>query len=304
MLTFFFWNMGGEGHKRSPDEVKTEAAREQRLLAVLRNVAEARDADVVMLAECPVPAARVWDELNRGTTRPRSMWFRDTDSTSLCDRVLIFPRFPGRFLTKRSEGARYTGRHLKLPDPRPSVNLFVVHFGSKRNKSEASQTLAAPVFSQTVRELEKKSKHDRTILVGDFNMNPFEDGVVGAEGLNAAMTRHVVEKESRVVDGKPYPFFYNPMWSFFGDSTHAEHPPSSSTHEPPGTCYYPAGESRWHYWNIFDQVLLRPSLLPYFNNSDLEIVTGDGETRLIDGNGLPARDALSDHLPILFRLNV
>ncbi len=304
MLTFFFWNMGGEGHKRSPDEVKTEAAREQRLLAVLRNVAESRDVDVVMLAECPVSAARVLEELNRGSTRPQSMWFRDTDATSMCERVLIFPRFPARFLTKRSEGARYTGRLLKLPDPRPSLNLFVVHFGSKQHKSEASQTLAAPVFSQTVRELEKKSKHDRTILVGDFNMNPFEDGIVGAEGLNAAMTRHVVQKESRTVDGKPYPFFYNPMWSFFGDSTHAAHPPSSPAHEPPGTCYYPAGESRWHYWNIFDQVLLRPSLLPYFNNSDLEIVTGDGETRLIDGNGLPARVTLSDHLPILFRLNV
>jgi hypothetical protein len=304
MLTFFFWNMGGEGHKRTPDEVKAQAERERRLLAALRNVAEKRDVDVVMLAECPVPAARVLEELNRGSTRPRSMWFRDTDDTSLCDRVLVFPRFSSRILRKRSEGPRYTGRLVKLPDPRPSLNLFVVHFGSKRHRSDDSQTLAAPGFSQTVRELEEKSKHDRTLLVGDFNMNPFEAGVVGAEGLNAAMTRHTAEKESRTVDGLPYPFFYNPMWSFFGDSTHAAHPPSSLAHEPPGTCYYPASESRWHYWNIFDQVLLRPSLLPYFNNSDLEIVTGDGETRLIDGNGLPLRVALSDHLPILFRLNV
>ncbi len=73
----------------------------------------------------------------------------------------------------------------------------MVHFGSKLHKSDASQTLAAPVFSQLVKNLEKKTKHDRTIIVGDFNMNPFEDGIVGAEGLNAAMTRWVAEKEDR-----------------------------------------------------------------------------------------------------------
>jgi len=155
-----------------------------------------------------------------------------------------------------------------------------------------------------VKELEKKVKHDRTVIVGDFNMNPFEDGIVGAEGLNAAMSRRVAEKEQRTVDRVKYPFLYNPMWSFFGDSTHADHPPLSPLHEPPGTCYYPAGESRWHHWNIFDQVLLRPSLLPCFNNKDLQIVTTDGTTRLIDTDGLPERVLLSDHLPILFKLNI
>jgi hypothetical protein len=114
----------------------------------------------------------------------------------------------------------------------------------------------------------------------------------------------VAEKEERKIDGVKYPFFYNPIWSHFGDSTHAEFPPASPLYEPPGTCYYPAGESRWHYWNIFDRVLLRPSLLPYFNNKDLQIVTSDGTTRLIDANGLPERNLLSDRLPILFSLNV
>lgn len=303
MLTFLFWNMGGEGSKKTPDEVKEQTARETRLLGVLRNLAELRDVDLVILAECPVGAARVLAELNHGTTRPTSQQFRDADPSSLCEKLLIFPRFSRRYILKREEGSRFTGRLIKLP-ARPSINLFAVHFGSKLHKSDASQTLAMPGFGQSVRDLETRSKHDRTIVVGDFNMNPFEDGIVGAEGLNAAMSRWVAEKEDRRVDGVSYPFFYNPMWSFFGDSTHADHPPSSPTHEPPGTCYYGAGESRWYYWNMFDQVLLRPSLLPVFNNKDLEIVITDGTTRLINTNGVPERALLSDHLPILFRLNV
>ena len=257
-----------------------------------------------MLAECPVEAGRVLSELNRETTRPRGEQFREADPDSQCEKVLIFPRFPSRALLRRAEEARFTGRLLKLPDGRPDLLLFAVHFGSKLHKSDASQTLAAPGFSRTVRAVEAKLKHDRTLVVGDFNMNPFEDGIVGAEGLNATMSRRVAEKKERTVDGAKYPFFYNPMWSFFGDSTHAEHPPTSANHEPPGTCYFPAGESRWHYWNIFDQVLLRPSLLPCFNNKDLQVVTGDGTTRLIDSDGLPESTLLSDHLPIVFRLNV
>jgi len=304
MLTFLFWNMGGEGSKKTPDEVAKQTTRESRLLEILRNLAETRNVDLVILAECPVDAGHVSTELNQGTTRPKDKQFREADSNSQCERILIFPRFSCRFLLNRSEGPRFTGRLLKLPDPRPSLILFAVHFGSKLHKSDASQTLAAPVFSQMVKNLEKKTKHDRTIIMGDFNMNPFEDGIVGAEGLNATMSRYVAEKEDRTVDKVKYPFFYNPMWSFFGDSTHADHPPSSPTHEPPGTCYYRAGESRWHYWNIFDQVLLRSSLLPLFNNKDLQIVTSDGTTRLIDTDGLPESTLLSDHLPIVFRLDV
>lgn len=169
MLTFLFWNMGGEGKKRTPTEIAEQNGRETRLLGVLRNLAETRNVDLVMLAECPVGAGRVLSELNRGTSRPRSMQFREADADSLCEKVLIFPRFPTRFLLRRSEGPRFTGRFIKLPDPRPSLVLFVVHFGSKQHKSDASQTLAAPVFSQTVKDLEKKTKHDRTLIVGDFN---------------------------------------------------------------------------------------------------------------------------------------
>jgi len=186
------------------------------------------------------------------------------------------------------------------------LNLFVVHFPSKRNASDESQSLAMPGFSAAVRRLENsgRTRHERTIVVGDLNQHPFDTGIVGAEGLNATMTRFVAEKVKRTVDGVKYPFFYNPMWSHYGDSTHENSPPGSPNYEPPGTCYYKASESRWHYWNIYDQVLLRPELLPFFRNSDLKILIGDGVTSLLDNNGIPDREAYSDHLPVFFRLDI
>lgn len=58
-------------------------------------------------------------------------------------------------------------------------------------------------------------------------------------------------------------------------------------------------------WNMFDQVLIRPELLPYFRTKELEILTGDGETSFLTArSGVPGAQNGSDHLPIVFKLNL
>ena len=56
------------------------------------------------------------------------------------------------------------------------------------------------------------------------------------------------------------------------------------------------------FWNILDQVLIRPDLLDRFKNSDLRILTTDGTVSFLKGRGVPNESVASDHLPILFRL--
>lgn len=164
------------------------------------------------------------------------------------------------------------------------------------------------VFGSMIRQVEKslgyKLGQERTILVGDLNQNPFEDGVVAGEGLNAAMTRDVVARLHRKVEEQHYSFFYNPMWGHLGDSTHEKFPPGTAGHEPAGTSYYSAGESRWYYWNMFDQVMLRPPLLSAFKNEDLKILSGADGITFLNKSGRPDKDRVSDHLPILFRIDI
>ena len=83
------------------------------------------------------------------------------------------------------------------------------------------------------------------------------------------------------VQGKAYPFFYNPMWSRFGDGNPG----------PPGTFYHRRSEHHVYFWNMFDQVLIRPSLLHRFDLEDPLIIEHTGEQTLLTGQGKPSRQA-------------
>src|SRR5215211_5035003 len=115
-----------------------------------------------------------------------------------------------------------------------------------------------------ISETEDVIGHQRTVLVGDFNMNPFDLGMVGAQALNAVMTRDLARREGRTVAGRPYRYFYNPMWGCYGDRTPG----------PAGTYYYSAPGPRGYYWHLFDQVLLRPTLMESL--AELRILEDDG----------------------------
>ena len=175
----------------------------------------------------------------------------------------------------------------------PGILLAAAHFVSKNNISEGEQAMLAIELAKEILRVEDTVGHERTILVGDLNMNPFEDGVTGANALHAVMTRKLAERGSRVVQGTEYRFFYNPMWGFFGDRTAG----------PPGTYYHRAPNVAELFWHMLDQVLLRPALMGLLE--DLAILDSiDGERLLTQPGGLPHHTAYSDHLPLAFRLNL
>jgi hypothetical protein len=84
------------------------------------------------------------------------------------------------------------------------------------------------------------------------------------------------------------------MWGRLGDETEG----------PPGTYYDQRSKHVCFFWNMFDQVLLRPELLPFFRNEEMKILTEDGDESFVNQTGLPDDSIASDHLPILFRLNL
>lgn len=149
-------------------------------------------------------------------------------------------------------------------------------------------------LSSTILDEERRAGHSRTVLVGDLNMNPFESGVVGASGLHAVMARKVAERVERTVQGRTYPFFYNPMWGHLGDWAD----------RPPGSYYYERAEHVNYFWNTFDQVLVRPQLMDRLRSDQVRLLSRAGETSLRTEDGRPNAVDGSDHFPLLFKLDL
>ena len=80
------------------------------------------------------------------------------------------------------------------------------------------------------------------------------------------------------------------MWNFLGDFN-----------EPYGTFFYNSGKAENTYWNIYDQVIIRPSLRKNFVDSSLNIISKVKNVSLLDKKGHPD-DKFSDHLPIVFEI--
>jgi Endonuclease/Exonuclease/phosphatase family len=257
------------------------------LAPVIADLAQEQHADIVALVECNIEPHVLLTALNSVEGSDFHL------APGLSEGIRIFTRFSRSFLTRifNGESERLIIRRLSLP-ARLEVLLCVAHLPSKLYWSSDDQLHECIEIARKITEAEDKAGHQRTVLVGDFNMNPFETGLVTAGELHAVMSREVASGRSRTVQGREYRYFYNPMWNKFGDA-------NGNT---AGSYFYRAPKPISYFWNVFDQVLIRPELAEKFDPKRLQILKSVGEESLVRGNGRPDSTRFSDHLPIVFEL--
>ncbi len=184
MMRFLFWNLN-----KKP------------LADTIAKLAAAHKIDVLMFAECDIIPATLLTALNvDGTADYHYAPCRE------CTKIHLYTKFSDDFLPIVLETKRVTVRRIALPD-RLKILLAVVHAVSKVQYSEESQKEEARALSKTIQEAEGFTGHKRTVLCGDFNMNPFEYGMVGAGALNAAMTKQIARRLPRIIQQKSYSYF-------------------------------------------------------------------------------------------------
>lgn len=250
-------------------------------------LANEHDIDIIILSECTFSISEfLFDINNKVKTNYGLPYSPVTDP-------IIITRLPRRCIKIIEDSQGVSVRRL-FPIIGPDILLITVHLRSKLYQTEDDQLFYSTRLARLVESQEEKAGHRRTIIVGDLNMNPFEHGVVGSDGLHGVMKRNIAEKKSRIVGGEERFFFYNPMWRHFGENSFG----------PSGTYYYNTSTQINYYWNIFDQVLVRAELLEYFSDDDLHILTSAGSTNLLNSLGRPDSDVASDHLPIIFSLEL
>jgi Endonuclease/Exonuclease/phosphatase family len=185
--SILFWNVGGNAPT-----------------AELRALIEAERPEIVILAESPTSPAKLLETLNSPNAPQYHL------PLNYSNRLKFLVALPAGSFGIVSDSGGVSVRRVSPIATLPFL-LVAVHLPSKLFMERADQSQLTGRLARIVVEAEQHAGHARTIVIGDLNMNPFEDGIVGSEGLHAVATRTIASKGSRVVAGERRPFFYNPM---------------------------------------------------------------------------------------------
>ena len=266
VLRLLFWNLNGQ-------------SRADKVAALCKE----HDVGVLVLAELDEPPDTITTALDQASRR--LAWAGEGRSRLHC---FSLPELQLR------EVFSDESRKLVLFEFQWNLMPFLVgavHLASPTNMELDDRNSEAKIIADSVRKQEAERSHSRTILIGDFNLNPFDRGVSEASGFHGVMTKDQAIEGSRTVQFRPYPFFYNPMWGHLGDRT-----PGAA-----GTIYYRESAQLSYDWNTFDQVLLRPEVLA-LAEEEVAVLHRCGDQSFLDDKGRPDRQVGSDHLPLLVTL--
>lgn len=241
-----------------------------------------KEIDVIILAEFSVSARKLAQSIQ---AKYPSLIFNELHSNH--------KRF--KILTKKNPNTvnNFNGCH---DGTTWSVNKFsnhfsivAVHLPSRLNWDTTSISFEAINMMSKIRNYEKK-EGKKTILIGDFNMNPYELGMISSIGIHGVKDKSLAKKNKQILE-VDYDRFYNPMWRFLGD-----------LNDVPGTYFYSGSAHDNTHWHTFDQILLRPELYDKYPNFDVEVVTNIVGKSLIQKKTKRIIKKISDHLPIILTL--
>lgn len=274
MVTLLFWNIN-----RKP------------LTALLRQLVDEHAPEVVALAECTIAV----DVLLNAVKVAGGPTYRISPDAAggPAARLVLLTRLPHSSISALPGSDKCAIRHLK-PPLSADLLLVALHLISKLHTdgSEMEQAMLATRLRPLIGAAEQLVGHQRTVLMGDLNMDLTEPGVTSSETLHATTNRWLAERGLRKVYGEERPVFYNPL----------PHVLAPAGPGPAGTYYHRAGGTSPPRWRTFDQVLIRPDLLPNFSYENVAVLITAGKTSLLDKAGRPNRQLGSDHLPLLLKI--
>lgn len=234
--------------------------------------------DIIVLAEYKDNEQKLIDELTQKGI------YMEKYLTSGCDRIMMFGSI--QKVMPANQNKYYS---IQIIDKK--CILCGMHLPSRiYSDHQERRNIVIDRIVEDINELEMKLKIENTIILGDVNENPYDVGCLNATKFHGISSGADAEKGSRTVMSKTFKMFYNPMWNLFGDFRY-----------PPGTYYHNGSDPSNSFWNIYDQVMIRPSMRKWFVDNSLKILVKIQEYSLVDKFRHPRKD-ISDHLPIVFEI--
>lgn len=171
--------------------------------------------------------------------------------------------------------------------------IWFVHLASPMGSSDRSRhTVQTGQALRGAVEAIELNTAAQSVLIGDFNMRPYDSGMVDPTALNAAPCR-LEARRPRVVAEVSHPHFYNPCWELLGNR---------ESNRQPGTHRRNDRTDSVRWW-LIDQLLIRPSIAGKLAARTPRILTEVGGTQLVTPRGA-VNKSISDHLPIVASLSI
>lgn len=233
--------------------------------------------DILVMAEYSDDINRLLDELSQ-----KDIFMLEYFSYG-CERIKILGN-------QKSVKPGYQGNYCSFQIIDSKYILCCVHLPSKLYADEQKQEIVIRSIVEEIENTEEKEGINNTIIVGDMNSNPYEPSCLGAPQFHGIPIYDETCKKERTILGSKFSMFYNPMWNFFGDFSF-----------PAGTYYYSSNDVSIPFWNIYDQVLIRPCLRKVLDERELKIIHKTKQHSLLDEKKHPNKN-ISDHLPIVFEI--
>ncbi len=264
------------------------------LVPAITDLIRGHDLDFMCFAELGNNNEEIENFLREISISLGETWTRPAPNPVVVGRVDAITRLGSNQVSRLTIDAYYT--NFRVTFHRLAFMLVVAHLPSRHQIEKQDLNLIARRVSQSIRLDFTNSQLPAYAVVGDLNLNPYDDAITGADGFNSTMDRSVALRESRTVASVEYAYTYNPTWSQFGDFNRTS--PGSYFHKTPN-----ASEQHWH---TLDQLLLSPGLIPAFVESSFSRPTSLGAALLLrtsrTGN-IRLDEQFSDHLPLVFSLD-
>lgn len=261
-MNLLFWNLGGNNNT-----------------SLVKDLLIERNVDIAVFAE---HGSTDFDAINDAAGFP----YNTCDPVNGAGKVRILLRdgFQGFEVFGQR---RYTILTIRCVD-NTKLNVVAVHLEDSRNDPQGvarRETVSSLVAA--LREQECEHSCNSSVVIGDFNVQPFSPELVWATQFNATSFKEVARRMSvKSVEGRRFPFMYNPT---------LEH--LSETKANCGS-YYRASGADSFYWYCFDQAIVSQTLADTV--AEYKYLRQIGGISLIDD--VAPKSDISDHLPLFIRL--
>ena len=201
-----------------------------------------------------------------------------------CEKIVIVAK-KNVTVNIKQEQSRYVLYHIIFQNN--EYILTGLHLHDRRNTDTATRIAYIGRLVNDICNMERKLKCKNTIIIGDFNANPFDDELLQMNSFNAVLFKEVIRKsETKKVDEITYRRFYNPTVHFISECT-----------QNYGSFYLSSGSTSL-VWHCLDQVLLGKALID--NIVSMKYLKSIGDQSLLK-TIIPNAD-ISDHLPLVVEL--